>query len=125
MAIRGNNRRSIVPSAARTATTTFGPFDNKYGRTLRITIRATALAASPSVVPKIQAVSPGGVATDLLTGTAITTAAPTEQVLTITPDLAAAANVSAQAIAPSRYNVVMTAADADSLTYEIFEEQLS
>jgi hypothetical protein len=118
------NRRTVAGSAARTTTTTFGPFTNRNGRALRITIRATALAASPSVVPKIQAVSPGGGTTDLLTGTAITTAAPTEQVLTITPDLAAAANVSAQAHAPSRYNVVMTAGDADSLTYAIYAEEL-
>lgn len=120
-----NSRKTIVGAAARTTTTTFGPFINRQGRSLRITVRATALSATPSVVPKIQSVSPGGVATDLLTGTAITTAAPTEQVLLITPDLAASANVSAQTVAPSRYNVVMTAGDADSLTYAIFAEELS
>ena len=120
-----NSRKTIVGSAARTTTTTFGPFINRQGRSLRITVLATALSATPSVVPKIQSVSPGGVATDLLTGTAITTAAPTEQVLLITPDLAASANVIAQTVAPSRYNVVMTAGDADSLTYAIFAEELS
>jgi hypothetical protein len=117
-------RKTIAGSAARTATTTFGPFVNRNGRSLRITIRATALAATPSVTPKIQSVSPGGGTTDLLTGTAITTAAPTEQVLTITPDIAAVANVSALAVAPARYNVVMTAGDADSLTYAVYAEEL-
>jgi hypothetical protein len=120
-----NKRTTIAASAARTTTTTFGPFVNRNGRTLRITIRATALSASPSVVPSILAVSPGGGTTSLLTGTAITTAAPTEQVLEVGPDLAAAANTKAQAVAPSRYSVVMTAGDADSLTYAVYAEELS
>jgi hypothetical protein len=117
-------RKTVAGSAARTTTTTFGPFVNRNGRTLRITVRATALAATPSVTPSIQAVTPGGGTVALLTGTAITTAAPTEQVLEVGPDLAAAANTRAQAPAPSRYNVVMTAGDADSLTYAIYAEEL-
>lgn len=123
MAVKGNNRRVILAKANKTATATYGPFENKFGRTLRITIKTSNLTATPSVTPKIQAVSPTGGATDLLTGVAMATA--TEQILEVGPDLAAAANAKAQAVAPSRYQVVLTHADADAVDIEMYEEQLS
>ena len=122
MAVGKNKRRLVVVSAARTATTTFGPFENTNGRVMRVTVKATAFAASPSVVPKLQKVLPGGTAVDVLTGVAITGV--TEQELTIGPDIAAVTNVSALAYAPGRWNLVMTAGDADSLTYEVYVEEL-
>jgi hypothetical protein len=123
MAVGRNKRRRIISSTVATATTTYGPFDNLNGRVLRVTVKCTAIAASPSVVPKIQSVSPGGVAADVLTGVAMT--ATGEQILTIGPDLAAVANVSALAYAPSRFNLVLTHGDADAFTFEAYAEELA
>lgn len=118
----GNARQLVAPSLARTATVTFGPFENPNGRTLQVDIDATASAATPSVVPKIQEVTPQGDFVDLLTGAAITGAGNVQ--LFVGPDLAASANVRAQREAPRRWQLVMTAGDADSLTYSAWATYL-
>jgi hypothetical protein len=122
MAIKGNKRTKLLATATKTATATYGPYVNK-GRTLRITIKTTNPVSSPSVTPKIQAVDPTGGAVDVLTGTAITGAA--IQILEVGPDIAAAANAKAQAVAPSRFNIVLTHGNANAIDVEMWMEELS
>jgi hypothetical protein len=122
MAIKGNKRTKLLATATKTATATYGPYVNK-GRTLRITIKSSNPQATPSVTPKIQAVDPTGGATDVLTGVAITGAG--VQILEVGPDIAASANAKAQAVAPSRFNIVLTHGDADAIDIEMWMEELS
>jgi hypothetical protein len=71
-------------------------------------------------VPTIEVYNPAsGTWIAVLTGAAITTAAPTTVTLRVGPYITAAANVAAQALLGRAWRVTMTAGDADSLTYSI------
>lgn len=110
-----NESHKLLASAARTATVTGDDQVNTSGVGLRVVIDATASADTPSVVPKIQGKTASGVYYTLLEGAAITGTTTVE--LLVFPGAAVTANVSANKPLPRVWRLVMTAADADSLTY--------
>lgn len=110
----------VLASAARTATTTSDDFIVPYGRTLSLIIDRTASAATPSVVPTIRGVTPLGVVYDVLAGAAITGTGTT--VLRVGHGCPETANLSTGMPLPATFRLVMTAADADSLTYSVEAE---
>jgi hypothetical protein len=113
-----NLPRILLPSAARTADATAGPYSNPKHRGLHVVIDVTAAADTPSVVPHIQAQDPAtGTWYDILVGAAITGAGTT--VLKVYPGLAAVANLVADQGLPGLWRLFMDAADADSLTYSV------
>lgn len=114
----GTVRYTVFASAARTATPTAGDYTMHGRRGMHLVIDATAAAATPSVVPKIEAYDPvSGKWYTLLEGAAITGTGTT--VLKVYPGITAAANVSASDVVPDRWRVSMTHADADSITYSV------
>lgn len=119
-----NYLKRLMPSAARTATTNSGDQRNGKHRGVRVHINATAKADTPSVVFTIQG-------KDNLTGdyyTILASAAVTDvgdTFLLVYPGVAAAANAAVSQVLPPHWRVLCTAADADSLTYEITAELLA
>lgn len=107
----------LLASAARTATVTGPDQTNMLYKGLHLIISATAAAATPSVVPTIQGKDAAGIYYDLLVGAAITGTGVT--VLKIYPGITAVANGAAADFLPQVWRVLMTAADADSLTYSM------
>ena len=109
---------TILASAARTATTTSDTFRlPPSSRGFALQMSATALAATPSVVPKVQHLV-ADVWTDVMAGAAVTTA--TTQNLIYHPGAADVANISESSTTlVEKFRVVCTAADADSLTYSV------
>lgn len=124
---------TLAASAARTVTTSFDPVDLASGefnalrelnaapvRFLEVVIVATALTGTPSVTPSIEVYNPtSGTWVTVLTGTAMTTAAPTTASLRVGESVTAVANVAAQALLGRRWRVTMTAGTADSFTYSV------
>ncbi len=109
---------TILASAARTATATSSAFRLPHtSRGFAIQMAATALAATPSVVPKVQHLV-GDTWTDVMAGVAVTTA--TTQNLIYHPSAADVANISeSSTTVKDVFRVVCTAADSDSLTYSV------
>ena len=118
----GKAQFTVAASAARTTTLTSDDYTVPYGKTLTLIINATALSATPSVVPTIQGVTPLGVVYTVLTGAAITTAAPTTVVMRVGAGCPETANLSTGIPVPAVFRIVMTAGDSDSLTYSIQAE---
>ncbi len=114
---------ALATSAARTTTTSFEVPSALIGvapDVLEICIVATALAATPSVVPSIEVYNSSSDSwVAILTGSAITTAAPTTVTLRVGPNVVAAANLAAPGIVGPRWRVTMTHGDADSITYSV------
>lgn len=107
-----------IASEARTATNNSGDLTNSFHKGCHVIIDVTATADTPSVVPTIQGKdSVSGKYYTLLVGAAITTTGTT--VLRVYPDLAPSANLIADDIVPSKFRVLMTHADADSITYSV------
>lgn len=115
--------RSILASAARTASTETPDQRNAVHRGVRVHINATASAATPSVVFTIQGKDQvTGDYYDLLASAAVTGAGDTY--LLLYPGAAVTSNVSANAVLPPHWRVKAVAGDADSLTYGITAELL-
>lgn len=116
--MRDNESIAVLPSEARTATVTGDDQKNWAFNGLHLIIDVTAISATPSVVPKIQGKDPvSGKYYDLLTGVAITAVGIT--VLKLFPSATAAANVTVNDTLPRTWRVIMTHADADSITYSV------
>lgn len=118
----GWRKVELLPSAARTATVTTAKQYTPNIERLMVFIDATDSAATPSVVPAIRAHKPDPKATAddavaLLTGAAITGAGNT--ILQIGPGLTEAANLVAADLIPAEWDVILTHADADSITYAV------
>jgi hypothetical protein len=108
----------LLASAARTATVNTDDQTNHDFRGLHVIIDVTAIAATPSVVPKIQGKDiASGKYYDLLEGAAITGTGTT--VLRVYPGIAAAANTKADDVLPRIWRVRFEHADADSITYSV------
>jgi len=127
MTIRKQAFTALV-SAARTATPATVSVDfgkggvstpqNENMVNMHIIIDVTAIVTTPSVVPVINAVDPlSGKSYALLTGVAITATGTT--VLKVGRDIESAANVAAKDILPKDIELVLTHADADSITYSV------
>jgi len=105
-------------SAARTATPTPVAIGSDGRAMAHVVVVATAAAATPSVVPAIEAYDPVSATWyPLLTGAAITGTGTT--VLKLGPGLTAVPNVCAADFLPGQFRVSMTHADADSITYSV------
>jgi len=110
--------RSFYQSEARVATPPAVQVEDDLVRGIQVIIDVTATAATPSVVPTIDGLDPlTGNFYNILTGAAITATGTT--VLRVHPELPDAANLVAQDFLPETYRVVMTHADADSITYSV------
>ena len=116
--MKNKYNQSVFPLVARIATPANVEISDRYVEGVQIIIEVTAIAATPSVVPTIDGFDPlSGVFYNILTGAAITGTGTT--VLRIHPELAAAANLTAKDFLPETYRIVMTHADADSITYSV------
>lgn len=115
----GNNFNSqAIPSEARTATNNSGDLTNSQHKGCHVIIDVTAISATPSVVPTIQGKdSVSGKYYPLLAGAAITGTGTV--ILKLYPGLTDAANLVANDILPSKFRILMTHADADSITYSV------
>lgn len=114
----GTVRKTAYASAARTATPTAVELTSEEARGLHLVIDVTAITSTPSVVPTIDAYDPlSGKWYNLLTGNAIVATGTT--VLKIYPGIVAVPNGAASDVVPDVFRVVMTHADADSITYSV------
>jgi hypothetical protein len=113
----GKNSEVIYASAARTATPTAVSRRVDRYRGCVVLIDVTAIAATPSVTPKIEGVMSSGAVYTLLTGAAITGTGQTA--LKVYPGITAAANVAVSDVLPQNIKVTLTHGDADSITYSV------
>lgn len=112
----------VANSSARTTTLTSDDYIVPYGKTLTVIINITTGAATPSVTPSIRGVTPLGVAYTVLTGAAITSTSAATVVLRVGDGVAEVTNLGTAIPLPAMFRIVMTAGDADSLTYSIEAE---
>lgn len=118
-----NESKVLLTSAARTATVTTGTQIMSKGRGIQVDIDVTAITATPSVVPTIEAIDPvSGTAVTILTGAAITGTG--HKRLRVYPGIAAVANEAVNDVVGRLYRVKMTHADADSITYTVGVQEL-
>jgi len=113
-----NRNKLLLPSVARIATTNSPDIGNLGASGVHIIIDVTAVTATPSVVPTVQAKDPvSGEYYTLLVGAAITATGTT--VLKVFPSATAVANLAANDIVPELFRILMTHGDADSITYSV------
>jgi len=114
-----NNFNAVaLGSTARIATNNSGDLTNSGHAGCHVIIDVTAISATPSVVPTVQGKdSVSGKYYTLLVGAAITATGTT--VLRVHPNLTPAANLTVNDILPSKFRILMTHADADSITYSV------
>ncbi len=106
----------LYSSAARTATPTAAQFAAGGNRGMHLVINVTAVTDTPSVVPTIDGYdAASNTWYNLLTGAAIVATGTT--VLKIYPGIATVAGAAASDVIPQTVRLVMTHADADSITY--------
>lgn len=108
---------TIYASAARTATPTAVTKRVDRHRGCLLLIDVTAIAATPSVVPKVEGVTASGAVYAILTGAAITATGQTA--LKIYPGVTASANVAVSDVLPQTIKVTLTHGDTDSITYSV------
>lgn len=109
---------TLLPSAARTATTNSGDLKNHQHRGVVVVVNVTAASATPSVVFTIQGKCPlSGAYFTILASAAVTGTGTT--VLRAYPGLAASANVTANDVLPEHWRLLATHADADEITYSV------
>jgi len=114
---RGNLQGALLASAARAETQTGADQTNYNGRGLHIILDVTAITDTPSIVLKIQGKSASGVYYDLLEGVAVTGTG--THIYKVMPWATAEANVAVADMLPRTWRVVVTHADADSITYSV------
>lgn len=108
---------NLLASAARTATET-SPNQVSSCKGCYVIINVTALTATPLVTPSIQGVDPiSGTLFTIATGPVISTTGIT--VMRLYPGITASPNLAFNDLLPSTWNVKMTHADADSITYSV------
>jgi len=107
----------VLASEARTATTTSDDQTNSQHKGCHIIIDVTTDGGG-SITPKIQGKdSTSGKYYDILVGSAISAVGTT--VLKVYPALTASANAIANDIVPSKFRIVVTHGDANSMTYSV------
>lgn len=115
-----NKSGTVLASAARTATANSEDFLNSRFRGVKIFVKVTAKADTPSITVSIQEKDPvSGEYRTILTSAAITDVTATPTVLTVYPGVTAAANVAASEPLGNTWRVVVTHADGDSITYSV------
>jgi hypothetical protein len=118
-AVDGAGRVAIVyPSVARTATPTASTLYTRCAKGVTATIVVTAKTGTPSITMAVQYYDPGSTTwVSLLTSVAITAAGTTT--LVVAPGVAAAANLAVSTTIPDMIRVLVTHADAQSITYSV------
>jgi hypothetical protein len=112
-----NNQSAVeLASAARTTTQTGADRTNHNSRALHVVVDVT-VAGTGSITPKIQGKDANGIYYDLLVGTAIIANGTT--VLKIGPGITAAANAAASDFVPRTFRIVVTADNANPVTYSV------
>lgn len=107
-----------LASAARTADATSETIESPLTKGVHVVIDVTAVTATPSVVPKIQAYDIASATWyDILVGAAITGVS--QVVLRVYPGCIAVTNLVANDAMPPRFRVFMDHADTDSITYSV------
>lgn len=107
----------VLASEARTAITTSEDQTNSQHKGCHIIIDVT-VDDGGTITPKIQGKdSTSGKYYDILVGSAISTVSTT--ILKVYPGLPASGNVSANDIVPSKFRIVVTHGDANSMTYSV------
>lgn len=110
--------RTLLASAARTASVDTADQANMGARGIEVIVDATAAAATPSVVFTLQGKDlTSGKYYTILASAAITGTGTT--VMRVFPGATAAANTVANAQLPAVWRVSVAAGDADSLTYSV------
>lgn len=108
----------VYPSAARTAAPTAYPLYTRLAKGIIVAINVTARAGTASMTVAIQALDHGsGNWVSLLTSAAI--ASVSQTYLTYAPNSVVTANVSASGNLTDTIRILVTPADAQSLTYSI------
>ena len=105
-------------SAARTATPVAGVLYSRRATGIKVTIICTAAGVTPSVVFSIQGYDAASAAYVILLASAAVTGAGTTT-LTISPNIATAANVSLNAVIPDTLKVVATHGNGTTITYSV------
>lgn len=118
----GKAEIAVAASAARTTTLTSDDYIVPYGKTLTVIINITTGAATPSVTPSIRGITETGIVYTVLTGAAITSTSAAVVVLRVGDGVAEVTNLGSSIPLPNKWRIVMTAGDADSLTYSIDAE---
>lgn len=118
----GRAKFVVASSAARTTTFTSDDFVVPYSKTLLLVIKVTTGAATPSVTPSIRGVDVNGDEFTVLTGAAITSTSAATVLMRVGDGVAEVSNLGSSIPLPEKWRVVMTAGDADSLTYGITAE---
>jgi hypothetical protein len=109
---------TVFASAARTSDPTAVDVSNPGYRGVHLTIDATAITATPSIVFTIQGKDPvSGKFYTLLASAAVVGTGTT--VLRVFPGATASANVTANDTLPPLWRVIATHGDADSITYSV------
>lgn len=111
---RNNNSTVLLATGARTTTQTSSDIINYDGRGLHFSIDVTVIPGG-SITPSIQGKDANGIYYTVLTGTAITTVSTT--VLKLGPGITTVANGAASDFLPGTFRLVLTVADATSITY--------
>ena len=116
-AIADNTQGAILTSAARTATQTTADQTNYNGRGIHVILDVTSITDTPSIVLKIEGKSASGVYYTLLEGAAVVGIG--THVYKVMPWATPVANEAAADLLPRAWRVVVTHADADSITYSV------
>ena len=113
----GNMDVAVLPSTVKTATWDSGDIPAYNARAATLTVDATAIVDTPSVVFTIQGKDAAGVYFDLLSSAAVV--APGQTTLDLGLGNTVTANVSANKPVPRTLRIVATHADADAITYSV------
>jgi hypothetical protein len=112
---RGNIESTVLSSSARTTTTNSSDQTNYNSRGVHVMINVSSIGTG-DITPKIQGKDPvSSTYYDVLVGSSITSNGIT--ILKVYPGIAAVANQSANDILPRTWRVVVTANNANSVTY--------
>ena len=113
-----NFNTQALESLARIATNNSGDLTNSGHTGIHVIIDVTVDPASASITPTIQGKDTvSGKYYTLLVGPAI--AATGTTILKVYPGLTAVTNLVASDIVPSKFRILMTHADVDSITYSV------
>lgn len=114
-----NESKVILGSASRTTTQTSADQVNRSCRGLIVVVDVTVVGTG-SITFKVQGKDANGVYYDILVGAAIVTNS--TNIYRVLPDLTAAANSIAKDIMPRTFRVVVTANNANAITYSVAAE---
>jgi hypothetical protein len=115
-------KSTLLALAARTASANGTDQSSNGCRGVVLTIVATASAATPSVVVKVQGKDNLGNYYDITGAAATAVTGAGTSTLTVYPGVPVTTGVSTSQPLPSTWRIVATAGDADSLTYSVCAE---